>query len=269
MKTRSVVACLCTASVTSLLAHDLYIMPESFRVKPGQSISVELHNGDAFPESEGPPAIVRLQNTKLLGKGAGVELKGFREEHKALVTTLPIGKEGVGSMILTAILSANSREYDAKKFQAYLEDEGLTMVTKYREAHGEQDKPVNELYSKYAKALIVNGSPSSFSNKPVGLKIEIVPSADPATLNPGEPLPVQVLFDGKPTAGLTIEATWTTGAPAKPVVVGHTDENGRIAIPLQNGKCRITTGNSRPYRDQTVANWETFFATLTFEVTVQ
>jgi uncharacterized GH25 family protein len=265
MKSRSV-SWLFAASLTSLLAHDLYVMPDSFRVKPGQSISVELHNGDAFPESEGPPATARLQNTKLLSKGGSIDLTGFREEHKALVTTLPIGKDGSGSMILTATLSANSREYDAKKFRTYVEDEGLTMIAKYREAHGEQNNPVKELYSKYAKSLIVAGSPSSFSTKRVGHKIEIVPSSDPATLKPGMPLSVQVLFDGKPAAGLTVEATWTTGAPAKPVVVGHTDNGGRIAVPLQKGKCRITTGNSRRYADQKVANWETFFATLTFEV---
>jgi hypothetical protein len=254
------------ASLTPLFPHDLYIMLETFRVKPGQIVAVKLHNGDAFPDSEGPPATARLEDTRMLWKGGGVELKGFREEHKALVTSVPIGDGSTGSLILTATLSANSRSYDAKKFQSYLEDEGLVMVSKYRRQHGEEDKSVTELYSKYAKALIVNGSPSNFCTLPVGLKIEIVPAVDPATLKPGAALPVQVLFDGKPAAGLTIETTWSTGAPAKPSVVGHTGRNGRLSIPLENGKCRITTGNSRLYRDQSVANWETFFATLTFEV---
>jgi hypothetical protein len=265
MKLRITGFFLCIASLTPLFPHDLYILLETFRVKPGQTVAIRLHNGDAFPDSEGPPATARLRDTRMLWKGGSVELKDFREEHKALVTSIPIGDAGTGSLIVTATLSANSREYDAKNFQAYLEDEGLAMVSKYRQQHAEEDKPVKELYSKYAKALIVNGSPSSFSTMPVGLKIEIVPAVDPATLKPGASMPVQVLFEGKPAAGLTIETTWSTGGSAKPSVVGHTDSSGRLSIPLQSGKCRITTGNSRRYRDQTVANWETFFATLTFE----
>ena len=265
VKSKTVFPILCVASLAPLMAHDLYIMPDRFRLSPGQELIIELHNGDAFPDSEGPPAMERLHGTRILSQHGAIELKDFHEEHKALVTHALT--RGSGSLIVTASLSPNSRKYDARKFLAYLDDEGLGMVAKYREAHGEQDQPVTELYSKYAKGLMVNGEASTFSTRPVGLKIEIVPAVDPATLNPGASMPVQVLFEGKPMAGLTIETAWTNGAPAKASVVGHTDNNGRLSIPLQKGKCRITTGYSQRYRDQAVANWETFFATLTFEVT--
>ncbi len=264
LKSRKMVSAICAAALSPLLAHDLYVMPDRFLARPGEDLSIELHNGDAFPDSEGPPAMERLRDTRILSQNGAVELKGFHEEHKALVTHTHV--TGSGSLIITASLSPNSRKYDAKKFLAYVDDEGLAMVARYREVHGEQDQPVTELYSKYAKGLIVNGNPSTFSTRPVGFKIEIIPSTEPATLRPGESLPVQVLFEGKPMSGLTIETAWTTGSPAKPSVVGHTDSNGRVSIPLQNGKCRITTGYSQRYRDQSVANWETFFATLTFEV---
>jgi uncharacterized GH25 family protein len=266
MKSPSVLPALCVAAFAPLLAHDLYVMPDRFILKSGQDLIIELHNGDAFPDSEGPPVKERLNGTRIIGIKSPIELKDFHEIHKSLATRVPIGEIGDGSLIITASLSANSRKYDAAKFKAYLEDEGLSMVSKYRDAHGEQGQPVTELYSKFAKGLIVHGSPSNFSTQPVGLTIEIVPDVDPATLKPGASLPVHVLFEGKPMAGLTIESTWTTGAPGKPSVVGHTDSQGRMAIPLQTGKCRITTGYSQRYRDQAIANWETFFATLTFEV---
>ena len=267
MTPKNIALTLCTASLAPLLAHDLYVMPEFFRVRPGQHLTVELHNGDAFPESEGPPATERLRATRILGAKGSVDLKDFHEARKALVTSATMDAAGSGTLVITASLSANSRAYDAPKFQAYLEDEGLKMVAAYRKQHGEENQPVKELYSKYAKALVVNGASSVFATRPVGFVIEIVPAVDPATLQPGGSMPVQVLYEGKPMAGLTIETTWTTGAPAKPSVIGATDGSGRIAIPLQAGKCRITTGYSQRYRDQTVANWETFFATMTFEVT--
>jgi uncharacterized GH25 family protein len=262
-----IAASMCLASLTPLLAHDLYILPQSFRVAPGRSIAIELHNGDSFPESEGPPPTARLQNTRLLFQGGVADLTALHEEHKALVGTVPIPENGRGSIIVTATLSANSREYDVKKFIAYLEDEGLTAISGYHPSPGESTERIRELYSKYAKALLVAGAPSGFCTHPLGLTIEIVPAVDPATLRPGDKMPVQVLFQGKPMNGLTIETAWTTGGPAMGAVVGQTDADGNLSIPLQSGRCRITTGYTRRYKDQKVSDWETFFATLTFEVT--
>lgn len=249
-----------------LMAHDLYIMPETFRPKAGQAIFVELHNGDAFPESKGPPSRERLGETRLLSKGAPVLLKNFTEERKALVTNVTVPGDATGSLIFTTSLSANSRSYDAKKFETYLEEEGLEMVTRYRKEHGVDAGPIKELYSKFAKALVFNGSPSQFSTRAVGMKIEIVPAVDPGTLGAGGSLPVQVFLDGKPAVGLSVECTHTTGGPAKGEVIGHTDSQGRVSVPLQNGRFRLTTGFSQRYRDQSVANWETFFATLNFAI---
>ena len=227
---------------------------------------MELHNGDAFPESEGPPAMQRLHETRLLSAASIIELNGFREERKALISNVQIPKTMKGSLIVTATLSANKRTYDAKKFESYLDDEKLTIVSKYRRDHGEQGNAVQEIYSKYAKALIISGDPSDFTTRPVGLKFEIVPSVDPGMLKAGASMPIQVLFEGKPAAGVTIETTWSTGQSAKASVVGQTGRDGRLSVPLQHGKCRITTGWSQRFPDQTVANWETFFATLTFEM---
>ena len=36
----------------SALAHDLYIMPSSFRPQPGQALTLGFHVGDSFPNSE-------------------------------------------------------------------------------------------------------------------------------------------------------------------------------------------------------------------------
>jgi nitrite reductase/ring-hydroxylating ferredoxin subunit len=257
---------LALAAAGPLLAHDLYIMPETFRPKAGQTITVALHNGDAFPESEGPPSLERLHDTRLLSGASPLVLEHFRDEHKALVSTTLIPAGGSGSLIFTASLSANSRSYDAKKFATYVEEEGLGMIAAYRKQHGEESGPIKELYSKFAKALIFTGAPSAFSTHPVGMKIEIVPAVDPGTLKAGASLPVKVLFDGKPAAGLSVECTHSTGAAAKGEVVGHTDKAGRVSVPLVNGRFRITTGMSRRNADQNAANWETFFATLTFAI---
>ncbi|MCU1260126.1 MAG: ABC-type Co2+ transport system, periplasmic component [Bryobacterales bacterium] len=249
-----------------LFAHDLYIMPETFRPAAGQLLTVALRHGDAFPESEGPPSLQRLGDTRLLGGPAAIPLGNFREAHKALVTVVTVTNQMPGSLVLTASLSANTREYDAPKFAAYVRDEGLIMIAEYLREHGKPETPIKEIYSKYAKAALRNGASSSFATQPVGMKIEIVPQVDPSTLKAGESLMVQVLFEGKPAAGVSIDSTSSTGGPGTATPLGKTDRKGLLSVPVSSGRSRLNTGFSRRYSNQAVANWETFFATLTFEV---
>jgi uncharacterized GH25 family protein len=249
----------------SLLAHDLFVMPKTFRPKTGDNLIVALHHGDKFPESEGVAPIARLGDVKLVSAGGSVDLKGFKEEGKTLIMTQPVAADMKGSFVITGILNANKRDHDPKEFATYIGEEHLTMIDEYRKVHSETDKSGTELYSKYGKALLVNGSPSGFDTKPVGLKLEFVPAADPATLKPGASLPVQVLLEGKPAPGLTVESVCSTGAPAEAVVAGVTNGKGELAVSLKEGTCRLTTAFSRRNADQAASNWETFFATLTFQ----
>ncbi|NJN46630.1 MAG: DUF4198 domain-containing protein [Candidatus Competibacteraceae bacterium] len=53
-------------------------------------------------------------------------------------------------------------------------------------------------YEKFAKALINASADDDSYAKPAGQLLEIVPLTNPATVNPGDELPVQVLYDGKP-----------------------------------------------------------------------
>ena len=52
-----------------------------------------------------------------------------------------------------------------------------------------------------AKSLFCSVTPV---DKPVGMKFEIVPLEDPYRTTPGTDLPVKLLFDGKPLAGVSI-----------------------------------------------------------------
>ena len=45
--------------VRAASAHDTFIMPDAFRVSPGQTVVVGFHSSDGFPESSG--AMRRLQ----------------------------------------------------------------------------------------------------------------------------------------------------------------------------------------------------------------
>ena len=249
-----------------LLAHDLYFLPPTFRPKPGEKVRVAFHNGDAFPESETHAPIVRIRDAQALSKSNATPITRLRESAKEVVGEAAF--PGPGDILLTARTIPNFIQLEPEKFEAYLKDEGLDHVVKWRREHGETKAPGKERYSKYVKSLLLAGPSSEYFNHVVGFTIEIVPQANPSLLKAGGSLPVQVLFRGKPIAGIAVETAVAPSSGGKTIVsvVGNTDRNGRIVLPLvQTGLWRIHTLLMERCAEPAAADWESFWATLTFD----
>jgi 5-hydroxyisourate hydrolase-like protein (transthyretin family) len=172
-----------------------------------------------------------------------------------------------GLAILTAETVPTFIELDQKKFGSYLKHENLNNVLKWREAHGETNKPGRERYSKYVKSLIQAGKSDEHYRERTGLTIELIPEADPYSLRPGATLPVQVLFRGSPAVDVAVESAWLEGGKSKMEIVGRTDGNGRVRVPVKaTGPYRLHAIVMERCAEPTVADWESFWASLTFEI---
>lgn len=64
-----------------------------------------------------------------------------------------------------------------------------------------------------------------------GLKLVIVPQADPLSVGPGKPLPVKVLLDGKPLAGIKLIGDYRSQPD---VVSATTDAQGLATVVVRN-----------------------------------
>ena len=240
-------------------AHDLYLMPGSFQVKPGERIALALHVGDSFPESEGPMDPARIRDARL---SDGTPIGDF-----AIVGKITLGyAKPVSQGSLWASLSSAPKflQMAPAKFEEYLREEGLDPVIAWRKENGETMKPGRELYSKFAKTLLVSGTPSADFAKPAGLLIEFVPEVDPAALQPGDQLAVRLLFRGAAAAGVQVQASDASG---KTVIAGRTGEDGRIAISIsRSGPWRLHAVVMERAANKQQADWESFWASLTFRV---
>jgi Domain of unknown function (DUF4198) len=245
--------------------HDLYLLPDRFLIEKGAVLSFGIHNGDAFPESEASPAMERLRDVVLHSSTGAAEAEHLHVDGKRAIGTAAVSRPG--DLILTARTIPNFIQLEPDKFEDYLKEEGLTDVIAWRASHGEARKPGRERYSKYAKALLLAGTPDGYYDHQAGFAIEIVPEKDPYLLKPGEQLPVKVLFQGKPAAGLSMEAAWA-GPQGKGVQrVGTTDSQGRIVVPLRAaGRWRLHTIKMERCTEPAVADWESSWASLTFEL---
>lgn len=250
---------------SALSAHDLYLKPTAFRLSPGQLGTVEFHSGDSFPNSESPPVLSRVRDARLTSSHGEQNIGQLRVQGKMAVGefTTP----AASGALLTARTIPNFIELDPVKFEQYLEHENLHWVIDWRKGHGESRKPGRELYSKYVKSILHTGGPDSFVCRPSGQTIEFVPFVDPASLKPGQTLQVRILFRGSPARDLHVEASSLSGGAVKQRDLGRTDSKGQISIPLDVAgiwklhAIRMECSNSNE------ADWESFWASLTFEVT--
>jgi len=248
-----------------LLGHDLYLMPRQFRPAAGSTITIAFHNGDDFPDPDRAPKPENLIDVSLHGANGSTRMRNLRAEGKVLLADVTVA---AGTSLLSVRTKPNFIELQPLKFEEYLRHEGLTHVLRWRAEHNESATAGRERYSKYVKSLVVAGAPTGFYSHPVGYPIEIVPMADPASLKVGAELPIQVMFRGKPAADLQIEMAWLPfNGKAVRQAAGRTDGQGRLRIPIgSSGIWKLHTVLMERCAEPSVADWESFWSSLTFEV---
>ena len=75
------------------------------------------------------------------------------------------------------------------------EQKGTYLVTAFRKVKGDKEHVPSE---KYGKSILIVGKGNAIISKPFGHRIEIIPLKNPSEVKPGESIPIQVLFEGKP-----------------------------------------------------------------------
>lgn len=122
---------------------------------------------------------------------------------------------------------------------------------------------------KCAKVLIsIHGGQSEVYKKVLGYPLELVPLANPFFLKNGEPWSVQVLWDGRPLAGVAVEATdGITPMNEDAIPRYQTNEQGVASIPMnRSGPLLLVVDYQRPGRHPDEATVDRYNAT--FHVTL-
>jgi uncharacterized GH25 family protein len=89
-----------------------------------------------------------------------------------------------------------------------------------------------------------------------------VPQTDPLTVGPGKPLPVKVLLNGKPAAGIELFGDYR-GAPD--AVSAVTDAQGLASVEVKNPGLNVIAAQTVvPVADDKDVTEQGFFTSLTF-----
>jgi hypothetical protein len=181
--------------------------------------------------------------------------------------------DGAGLRILCYRSRRHPSVLPAAPFRSYLEERGLQHVIAARRETGATDAPGRELYSRCAKALFRVGPGASNGeaesdvrfDRRAGFPLELVPASDPTRARPGDRLSFVLLHRGDPLAGALLRAV-SKGKPGEVQEV-RTDEEGRARIEIDApGTWLISAVHMVGAPPETGADWESFWASLVFEI---
>ncbi len=238
-------------------AHDFWIEPTTFRPGRGETVAVGLRVGEQLV---GDPV---LRTDSLIERfvvrqgGRDVEIGGIEGADPA--GWFVAGGEG-------AVLAYESRpspvELPAPRFEAYLRRYGLEWVSAARARDGERQEPGRERFSRCAKALLAGSRPSATASRPLGLRYEIVPVGDPSF---SASFRGRVLYEGEPVRGALVTAV-RRGDPRVRLQT-RSDAAGAFSFALPRpGVWMIASVLMREAPFYSAADWESFWASLTFEL---
>jgi len=250
-------------------AHEFWLAPTSYAPKPRQAVEIGAVAGTGFRGPAMPFSSLRCVHFTARTDRA-LDL-GRYARNGELIWASFAPTDGAGAL-LAFESTFTPIELPAREFNAYLKLEGLDQPLAARAKT--LDAPGRERYRRCAKAWLA-GTDAARATKPVGMPLEIVPASAPGA----DPvLRLRVALDGKPLAGVLVKAWRTavdsTGAPFDPeardssVVAwqGRTDAKGETMVPVpESGEWLVSAVHMVPSRDKSVADWESTWASLTFE----
>ncbi len=248
--------------LTDATAHDFWIEPLNFRPKTGEKVPLPLRVGQHFKGD----TVLYVPESFLRYVVAGADgeqpVTGQRGDDPAGSFTAGTGLHVVGLHTKTFEVTFDS----LTEFEKYLVSEGLERNLALAGKRWRLRSGVLEIYSRCAKSFIRAGNTAAaWADHVFGFPLELVAESDPFASGPERTLRVQLLYRGKPLESALIVAFNKTNPSDK--VNARTDKNGRVTLALtRSGTWLVTSVHMIPAPLLSRADWESFWASLTFEL---
>lgn len=255
---RIVLSVLTSLATAPAVAHDFWIEPGNFRPAVGAKVPLRLLVGQDFAGTTTvylPETFERYDTT---GPGGQKPVAGIPGDDPAgdFTVTRP------GAYIVAYRSTLFTVTFDTlAEFEQYLEKEGLERIKTLRAFGSPKGRIIREDYSRSAKALVMTGKPGAAADRALGLRLELVAEKNPYLT---ARVPLRLIYEGKPLEGALVVAFNKTEPLKK--LKARTDRDGRIQFDFNRpGRWLITSVHMLPARPKTNADWESVWASLTFE----
>ncbi len=245
-----------------LFAHDMWIEPATFSPAPGQMVGVRLRVGQDLVGDPLP------RDASLINQFVFEDATGRKPV---------VGRDGAdpagflrvaspGLLVIGYRSTPSTIELAAEKFNQYLKEEGLDAVVALRARRNETRFRAHELFSRCAKSLVLSGSPSQAQGDHLlGFTLELLSERNPYAIRAGEALSFRLTYENRPLAGTLVVAMNRLNPSEKQAA--RTDNAGRVRFRLRpGGMWMVKAVHMVPAPAGSHAEWESFWASLTFEL---
>lgn len=247
-------------------AHDYWLEFQPAAPTPGADMAVALWLGENFiPEAQTAIQDARAVSLRHITRFSDVDL--LPRTHLGGAPLLRLGVAAPGGHLLTLERETTQVQLRARRFNRYLEQEGLHDALAERKRSGELWRRGTERYQRYLKAFVqVGDGADGVSTRVLGQRLEVVPERDLATVKVGERLGVRVMFEGRALAGAQVEAFARTGDARTPAAqAGVTDATGRTEFTVsETGTWLVRTVHMQRCVGCEQIQWESFWAAYSF-----
>jgi len=251
----------CYISTTS--AHEFWLSPQRYILKPGEQIAGALRIGVNMKGDSLPYINENFHAFTVTTKQGSQAVKGRIGD----IPALSYATQETGLHVITYHSKPNKVTFnDWQKFLKYLNDEGLDKLASVHESRGLPKQGFTEQYSRYAKSLVQVG-PIDKQQRDVatGAPLELVADDNPYT--PGQKtLTVTLLRKGNPVSNHQIAVFNYVDKVSRTLFT--TDKQGKVRIPITaGGKFLLNAADLQPAEEGNVV-WSSYWASLTFGLPV-
>lgn len=256
------------AVAATLSAHDLFVKPASFFLKPNTASRAYIVNG-TFTRSENAVTFDRVRDASVVGPAGHTHPDANAWSAKGDTSVLRFTTGESGTYLLGVSTHPRVLRLEAKDFNTYLTSDGVPDIVAARKRDGELGKAARERYHKHVKTLLqVGDTRTEHYATALGYPAELVPLENPYALSRGATLRLRALVDGQPVANQYVVTGGRTKAGARLVVSGlRADAEGIVRVPLTAaGQWYVKFIHMAKLPGDTAADYESKWASLTFEV---
>jgi uncharacterized GH25 family protein len=254
---------------TSAAAHDFWVQPSAFWVRPQAVTAVTLLVGHGPARQRSPITARRITRFEAVAPdGTRVDLRSGLHLGGAIADgDLRLPAPGPYVLALETDDRAESH-LPAIRYNDYLKVEGLTPALALRARAHRSGADGSENYGRRAKAILQVGAPGTGSQaqvtRPLGFSLEIVPDVSPYALPRPATLPVHVIFEGRPLVGGLVKLT-NLDHDWAPLESHVTDRAGRASFIMpKSGNWLLNVIWTKPLPRSRATDFETTFSSLSF-----
>lgn len=254
------------SGASGALAHEFWLEPAKSRAGINEEVPITIAVGQNFKGDTIPYIPDLTVRFDVYGPGGVTEdaAAGFAADPGGVVR--PAGRRG---LYIVAYQNTGRRiTIKPDIFNEYLRNEGLDHIIAHRAANGQTDQPGEEFYTRFPKTWVLAGDyveGARWAIRPSGLKFEMVPTANPFKLRPGDSMTLNVLYEGKPLENILV-GTFVKGHPERIQAV-RSDANGRVTVDIdRDGRWLFAAVHAIPAPHIDGVDWESFWTSLTLDV---